>query len=674
MTFKIIRIVFFGSYLFLTGAPFSSHANIFASNPPKLSNPNITLSTNHDVITCTLPKINGYPGITFDISRQKVSDTNGPTGGYAIKIRNSDSRDFRLFARIDDVNTAGKPQAWQATFELVPDSGFTEIRVPLPSSFHGMQLPPPEVFGPWQSRIKTYGPPPDEKKLVSLTLFAMNPTSPINFEISEISALPAPDLTGLVDRFGQSSRTNWPGKIQKVEDFQIQGEEEAKKLDQWEDENKESPLSLLIQPPTGESFRFTGFFRTALIQDGKEIDPRPLKVDGETARWWFVTPEGKLFFSLGMNCVNFGEDTMVKGREYLFQWLPPEAARSGKVNFFQLNLRRKYGLDWQDDFMEVTFRRLKMWGFNTLGNWCDPVFYQAGKMAYTKTLGYRKPPLIHSSCQFPDFFHRDFEENLKKGFAKGVEHSADDPLLIGYFVDNELQWDTWDNDGLADKATVARAALASPAGTPARDFFIEEVKSKYQTIEGFNKAWKMDWKGWDQTAELKDSQLTAVAKEDCRVFLGSMAEHYYSSVSKAVKEADPNHLYLGSRLAQRPPEVVAAAAKYCDVISFNCYDDTLEQKKWSFLNKINKPAMIGEFHFSAPDRGMFPGRNTRANQTEKFGSMMEYTKSVCSLPSFIGTHWFQYLDQPLTGRDFDSENYPIGFFPVNDNNLYIKTF
>lgn len=590
-------------------------------------------------------------------------------GGFRFNLKVlSDFNDF-LFIRIDDVNSIHSARSYQASFYPILGDPQQDLLIPLPSAFNGMALAPPEVCGPWQTRIKTYGPHPDEKKLVSLTLFAMNPTSPITFVISEISALPAPDLTGLVDQFGQNSRTNWPGKIHKVEDFQIQREEEAKKLDQWEDENTESPLSLLIQPPTGESFRSTGFFRTALIQDGKKIDPRPLKVDGETARWWFVTPEGKLFFSLGMNCVNFGEETTVKGREYLFQWLPPEAARSGKVNFFQLNLRRKYGVGWQDDFMEVTFRRLKMWGFNTLGNWCDPVFYQAGKMAYTKTLGYRKPPLIHSSCQLPDFFHPDFEKNLEEGFAKGAENSADDPLLIGYFVDNELPWDTWDNDGLADKATVARASLASPAGTPAREKFIEQLRSKYQTIEEFNKVWKMDWNGWDQTAELKDSQLTAVAKEDCRVFLGSMAEHYYSSVSKAVKKADANHLYLGSRLAQRPLEVVAAAAKYCDVISFNCYDDTLEQKKWSFLNQINKPAMIGEFHFSAPDQGMFPGRKTRTSQGEKFKSMLNYVESSIGVNSFIGVHWFQYVDQPLTGRWFDGENYAIGVISDTDSSF-----
>ena len=31
----------------------------------------------------------------------------------------------------------------------------------------------------------------------------------------------------------------------------------------------------------------------------------------------------------------------------------------------------------------------------------------------------------------------------------------------------------------------------------------------------------------------------------------------------------------------------------------------------------------------------------------------------------IGTHWFQWLDQPATGRN-DGENYNIGFVDVTD--------
>jgi len=34
-------------------------------------------------------------------------------------------------------------------------------------------------------------------------------------------------------------------------------------------------------------------------------------------------------------------------------------------------------------------------------------------------------------------------------------------------------------------------------------------------------------------------------------------------------------------------------------------------------------------------------------------------------PALIDTHWFQWIDQPSTGRN-DGENYNIGFVDVTD--------
>ncbi len=35
-------------------------------------------------------------------------------------------------------------------------------------------------------------------------------------------------------------------------------------------------------------------------------------------------------------------------------------------------------------------------------------------------------------------------------------------------------------------------------------------------------------------------------------------------------------------------------------------------------------------------------------------------------PQFVGTHWFQWKDEPTTGRVYDEENYQIGFVDVAD--------
>jgi hypothetical protein len=43
-----------------------------------------------------------------------------------------------------------------------------------------------------------------------------------------------------------------------------------------------------------------------------------------------------------------------------------------------------------------------------------------------------------------------------------------------------------------------------------------------------------------------------------------------------------------------------------------------------------------------------------------------YVNSVLDHPLFVGCHWFQYMDQPLTGRTLDGENYNIGFVTITD--------
>ncbi len=118
----------------------------------------------------------------------------------------------------------------------------------------------------------------------------------------------------------------------------------------------------------------TGWFRTE-------------KVNG---KWWFVTPEGHLFFSMGIDCVRSGDSTWTTGREAWFEWTPESdgpfkefvSHRSGvhsmaepiggsgeQANPYGINLKRKYGEDWRAAYCDSAYRRLRAWGFNTLGNW-----------------------------------------------------------------------------------------------------------------------------------------------------------------------------------------------------------------------------------------------------------------------------------------------------------------
>ena len=75
----------------------------------------------------------------------------------------------------------------------------------------------------------------------------------------------------------------------------------------------------------------------------------------------------------------------------------------------------------------------------------------------------------------------------------------------------------------------------------------------------------------------------------------------------------------------------------------------------------------GRVHFGALDRGMFhTGLVPVANQEARAKAYHDYVLGAVKHPQFVGTHWFQWKDEPTTGRIHDEENYQIGFLDVAD--------
>ena len=75
--------------------------------------------------------------------------------------------------------------------------------------------------------------------------------------------------------------------------------------------------------------------------------------------------------------------------------------------------------------------------------------------------------------------------------------------------------------------------------------------------------------------------------------------------------------------------------------------------------------IIGEFHVGAPrSRDVSPRPGRRHRPARGAAIYTDYVKSVLKNPALVGCHWFQYVDEPLTGRAYDGENYNIGFLTV----------
>ena len=80
---------------------------------------------------------------------------------------------------------------------------------------------------------------------------------------------------------------------------------------------------------------------------------------------------------------------------------------------------------------------------------------------------------------------------------------------------------------------------------------------------------------------------------------------------------------------------------------------------------LDKPVLIGEFHFGTPGRGMAAGIIQTKNHEERGVAYRYYVENAAAIPAVVGTHWFEWIDEPNTGRN-DGENYNIGVVDVTD--------
>ena len=139
-------------------------------------------------------------------------------------------------------------------------------------------------------------------------------------------------------------------------------------------------------------------------------------------------------------------------------------------------------------------------------------------------------------------------------------------------------------------------------------------------------------------------------------FLEEVSKRYFETVAAALKKADPNHLYLGSRLHGKSiSEPVLRGANACDVVSINYYHRwqpekgrTADWTKWS-----ERPFLVGEFYAMkvASKKTKADGAGFWVLSHEDAGEFYHtYTASMLKeIPNCVGYHWFKYAD------DFDDQ-------------------
>jgi hypothetical protein len=367
----------------------------------------------------------------------------------------------------------------------------------------------------------------------------------------------------LVDEFGQYAKASWPGKATSQSAIDAQRDAEKADLRDHAGPNGWDTYGGYL---TGPVLQATGHFRVEKAQD----------------KWWLVDPDGHVFWSFGLDCVGSWQSTPTVGRETYFTTIPDSG------DFRAANLRRKFGQDWATwsaAANDLAHTRLRSWGMNTIANWSDASVYRLGKTPYVVSLGSgiaKAVPATLNATQFAATVAAQIT-------ADAVKDTANDPMCIGYFVDNELDW-----------------ASSSEA----------------------------------------------------------VANTYYQVVRARLKAVAPNKLYLGSRIHTAAEGIYRAAAANCDVVGINRYAFTASD--FALPSGVDKPVIIGEFHFGALDRGLpHTGLRSVGSQKQRARAFADYVRQALAHPQIVGAHWFQLSDQVYTGRS-DGENYQIGFVDIVD--------
>ncbi|KVX01292.1 beta-galactosidase [Shewanella frigidimarina] len=524
-------------------------------------------------------------------------------------------------------------------------------------------------------------------------------------------------LVGLVDQFGQRISQDFNGKVSSVEQLQRDSDNEIAALalhPQMDDRSKfngwlNGPKlkasgyyrvdkyqgKWTLVDPEGYVFFSNGIANIRLANTstitGYDFDPGLINIKLATD----FTPED----SLGLNQVDKqalpSRKLMSPLRANMFTSLPNydeplgqnfgyrRSVHSGALtagetfSFYRANLQRKFGLDdpeqlfakWQDN----TINRMRSWGFTSFGNWVDPQYYQMNRYPYFANgwiIGDFKT--VSSGNDYwsplPDPFDPVFTERARATIAQIAKEVDNNPWCVGVFIDNEKSWGMMDS--LQNQYGIVLNTMTRPiADSPAKVAFVSALKQKYSSIDNLNTAWALTT-SWDEIANgITLDKINDAVKADLSMLLTLYAEQYFKTVNATLKEHMPNHLYMGARFASwgMTPEVRAAAAKYADVVSYNYYKEGLDKGFWTFLDEVDRPSIIGEFHNGSLDSGLLhPGLVPAQSQADRGKMYQQYMKSVINNQYFVGAHWFQYIDSPLTGRSYDGENYNVGFVSVTD--------
>lgn len=213
--------------------------------------------------------------------------------------------------------------------------------------------------------------------------------------------------------------------------------------------------------------------------------------------------------------------------------------------------------------------------------------------------------------------------------------------------------------------------------SPSKQKLIEQLRAIYPQFSNLKNAWSQPLEGiasWQDMASkpvvLTGDYYTVPLINDFSTLLSLFAEKYYSSAKRILKEVDSNHLFLGTRFAfphRAPKEAIDMCAEYCDVMTVNNYHEGLSEIDFGYLLTRDIPILLTEFHYGALTHGAsWGGLTWFLTQQQRANAFINRVNLLFATPQFTGYFFHTFADAPLSGINFEAENWYAAFVTTSD--------
>jgi hypothetical protein len=369
--------------------------------------------------------------------------------------------------------------------------------------------------------------------------------------------------------------------------------------------------------------------------------------------WWFMSPDGQLEF---LNTVTTVQPTQLSRFH--------DGAHFVSVDW-KGNAQGEGSEQDLDQWAQATIQRVRDAGFKGLGAWCNPALHRFD-IPMSQDLN------LWSWIQDTSkrLYTSDWQTMAEQAVRTQVVPLAENRNLVGYYIDNELDW----GDGFAGPNAYFDHL---PVTDPNRQEVVKVIQSIWPTVSDFNFAWGAKLTAWsdvDAWTSLPREPAGAFDRLN-NVWISHLAEDYFRITTNLIRRYDPNHLIMGVRFkGYAPEEVVAASRNYTDAQSLNYYvsDARLDQEMFRMIyERSGQPIVISEYSFHAMD-GQSKDPDTVGfaaqvpDQQARADGYRLMTTRLARIPYIVGADWFQWCDEPPGGRGGDGEDVNFGVVDIHD--------